>query len=103
MNSFAASLRSELEDTGVTVTNLMPGATDTNFFARAGLEDAKVHDAATDDPADVARTGWEAMMEGVDHVTHGLKNKAQVAMASIAPSSVMAAMGKNANAPGSSR
>ncbi len=103
VNSFAAALRSELEDTGVTVTNLMPGATDTAFFERADLEDAKVHDAATDDPADVARTGWEAMMEGVDHVTHGLKNKAQVALASIAPSSVIAAIGKNANAPGSSR
>lgn len=102
IDNFASAFRSELEDTGVTVTNLMPGATDTNFFRRAGLADAPIAEAATDDPADVARTGWNAMMDGVDHVTHGIKNKLQVAMASVAPSSLLARSNKSANAPGSS-
>ncbi len=81
----------------------MPGATDTNFFDRAGLGDAKIHEAAVDDPADVARTGWQAMLDGTDHVTHGLKNKLQVAAASILPSSLMASGNKGANEPGSAR
>jgi short-subunit dehydrogenase len=76
--SFAEALRVELADTGVTVTALQPGPTDTNFFERAGMEDTKIGREAKDDPADVARRGFEAMMAGKDSVlAGGFKSKFQ--------------------------
>lgn len=101
IDNFSSALRNELEDTGVSVTCLMPGATDTHFFARAGLEDSAVAEQATDDPADVARTGWDALMRGDDHVVHGVKNKLQVAFANLAPASVVASQNRKQNEPGS--
>jgi short-subunit dehydrogenase len=81
VHSFAEAIRYELHDTGVTVTSLMPGPTDTEFFARAGMEDTKVGQSCSkDDPADVARQGFEALMAGKDHVVAGsAMNKAQTA------------------------
>ena len=76
-------LNEELRDTGVTVTCLKPGATETNFFHRAELDDTKVGQAKKDDPADVAKTGWEAMQKGEPSVIYGLKNKMQVAAAGV--------------------
>jgi uncharacterized protein len=64
LNSFSWALHNELKDTGVSVTCLMPGATATEFFERAGVEDTKIGQAEKDDPADVAKTGFEAMMRG---------------------------------------
>jgi short-subunit dehydrogenase len=76
--SLAQSLREELKDTGVTITALMPGATETNFFRRADAEDTPLGASEKDDPADVARQGFEALMAGKDHVIAGsLKNKFQ--------------------------
>jgi short-subunit dehydrogenase len=66
--SLALALRNELQDTGVTVTTLMPGPTDTEFFERADMEDTKVGSGSKDDPADVARDGFEAMMAGEERV-----------------------------------
>lgn len=66
--SFAEALRYELQDTGVTVTALQPGATDTEFFDRAGMEHTRVAQAEKDDPAAVAKRGFEAMMAGKDKV-----------------------------------
>ena len=67
--SFAASLRHELRDTGVSVTALIPGPTDTDFFAREGAEDTKAaEEAEKNDPADVAKQGFEALMAGKDRV-----------------------------------
>lgn len=67
--SFAASLRHELTDTGVSVTALVPGPTDTDFFDRAGMGDTKAaENAEKNDPADVARQGFEALMAGKDRV-----------------------------------
>src|SRR3954467_1375250 len=85
VDSFAAALRNELKDTGVSVTCLMPGATDTEFFARADMLDTKggADDDAKSDPADVAKAGFEAMMNGEADVVAGLKNKLQVAMAKV--------------------
>jgi hypothetical protein len=68
------------------VTSLQPGPTDTEFFERAGMEDTKVAEASKDDPAEVARHGFEALMAGKDHVIAGSgKNKAQVAGTSCYP------------------
>ena len=78
IDSFSAALNEEIKDSGVTVTCLKPGATETEFFHRAELDDTKVGQAKKDDPADVAKTGWDAMNKGEASVVHGLMNKAQV-------------------------
>jgi short-subunit dehydrogenase len=90
IDSFAWALRNELKDTGVSVTTLLPGPTDTAFFERADMEDTKVGQGKKDDPADVAKTGYEAMLKGEGDVVHGLKNKLQAAMGAITPESVKA-------------
>ncbi|MDZ4367989.1 MAG: SDR family NAD(P)-dependent oxidoreductase [Afipia sp.] len=101
IDSFAAAIGNELQDTGVTITCLKPGATDTNFFARAGMLDTKVGQAKKDDPADVAVTGWEAMKAGEHAVVHGLKNKAQVLAAGVLSEAATAAMHRKQAEPGS--
>ncbi|XRQ16874.1 SDR family NAD(P)-dependent oxidoreductase [Actinomadura welshii] len=94
--SFAEALRQELSDTGVTVTTLLPGPTETEFFDRAGLQDTRLGQMDKDDAAQVAREGFEALMAGEDKVVAGsLKNKAQVAGSRIVPDTAKAkAMGK---------
>lgn len=103
VDSFAAALGNELKDTGVTVTCLKPGATETEFFARADMEDTKVGASKKASPADVARTGWDAMKKGEHSVVHGLMNKAQVLAAGVLPESVSAEQGRKMNEPGSDR
>jgi short-subunit dehydrogenase len=90
IDSFAWALRNELKDTGVSVTTLLPGATDTEFFERAGMEDTKVGQSKKDDPADVAKTVYDAMLKGEGDVVHGLKNKLQAAVGAITPESIKA-------------
>ncbi len=101
IDSFSWALRNELKDTGVTVTCLMPGPTDTDFFARAGLLDTKMGAGRKDDPADVARAGFDAMMAGEGDVVAGLKNKVQAALAAVTPSSVLAEQHRKMAEPGS--
>lgn len=101
VDSFSFALRNELKDTGVTVTCLMPGPTDTEFFARAGLLDTKVgDDPKKADPADVAKAGYEAMKRGEGDVVAGLKNKLQAAMAAVTPQSVLAEQHRKMAEPG---
>jgi len=83
IDSFSDALGNELKDTGVTVTCLKPGATETNFFERADMEDTRIGQSSKDDPAAVARTGYDAMMKGERSVVHGLHNKAQVLAAKV--------------------
>ena len=91
LQSFAEALRYELKDAGVTVTALMPGPTDTDFFARAGMEDTRLGQSKKDDPADVAREGFDALMAGKDHVVAGSpKNKIQATAAQVIPDKVAA-------------
>jgi short-subunit dehydrogenase len=79
VQSFAEAIRHELKDTGVTITALLPGPTDTDFFEASDMLDTPVGKAKKDDPADVAKDGFEALMAGKDSVVAGsLKNKAQV-------------------------
>jgi uncharacterized protein len=104
LDSFSYALRNELEGTGVTVTCLMPGATDTEFFARADLLDTKVGaDDHKADPADVAKVGWEAMMKGEAGVVAGLSNKLRVALANIMPNTLLAEAHRKMTAPGTAR
>lgn len=101
IDSFAAAIREELKDTGITVSCLMPGATETEFFKRADLMDTKIGQEKKDDPAEVAELGFDAMMKGTDHVIFGAKNKMQVAMAGVMPSSTMAEQHRKETEPGS--
>ena len=81
IDSFSFALRAELKDTGVTVTCLMPGATETEFFERADMMDTKVGQSKKDDPADVAKVGFDAMMNGDGDVVSGWQNKLRSAIA----------------------
>jgi uncharacterized protein len=104
LDSFAFALRNELKDSGVTVTCLMPGVTDTEFFERADLLDTKVGaDPHKADPADVAKTGFDAMEAGEAAVVAGLSNKLRVALASIMPNAMLAEQHRKMAAPGTAR
>ena len=86
VHSLAEALRVELKDTGITVTSLMPGPTDTEFFERGDMEDTPVGQGPKDDPATVARDGFEALMAGKDHVVAGARrNNVQAGLASALP------------------
>jgi short-subunit dehydrogenase len=102
VHSQAEAVRFELKDTGVTVTSLMPGPTDTEFFDRAGMEDTRVASGSKDDPADVARRGFEALMAGNNHVVAGsLMNKAQTVSSNLMPDPLKAKMHAAMTEPGS--
>ncbi len=101
IDSFSAALNEELRDTGVTVTCLKPGATETEFFHRAELDDTKVGQAEKDDPANVAKSGWDAMKKGRASVIYGLKNKVQVAAAGMMTDATTAKVHRAQTEPGS--
>jgi short-subunit dehydrogenase len=103
IDSFAMALRNELKGTEVTVSCLMPGPTDTEFFERAGMETTKV---ANDPrmmmaPDQVARMGFAAMLKGEADVVAGWKNKLQVAMSKVMPAQATAQMHRKLAEPGS--
>jgi short-subunit dehydrogenase len=99
--SFAEALRFELADTGVTVTALQPGATDTEFFERAHMESTKVADGRKDDPADVAKVGFEAMLAGKDKViAASLKSKLEGIAGELLPETVKAKFQAGQTRPG---
>ncbi len=85
VQSFTEAVRYEVKDKGVSVTALLPGATDTDFFRKAGMEESKIvqDESQLADPAKVARDGYDALMSGKDMVVSGFKNKLQVAMGSV--------------------
>jgi uncharacterized protein len=100
--SFAEGLRAELKDHGVTVTALLPGPTDTEFFEKADLTDTKLGQAKKDDPAEVAKDGFDALMAGKDKVIAGsFKNKLQAASGRVMPNEATAEAHKKMAAPGS--
>jgi len=101
IDSFSFALRNELKDSGVSVTCLMPGATDTHFFARADMLDTRIGTEEKASPADVAREGYEAMMKGQDHVVAGWKNKVTAAMTNLVPDSLLAEQHRKTAEPGS--
>jgi short-subunit dehydrogenase len=103
IDSFSDALGNELKDTGVSVTCLKPGATETEFFERADMMDTKVGQAKKDDPADVAKTGWEAMKEGKRSIVHGWMNQAQTAAAKLLGGGVSAEMHRAQAEPGTGK
>jgi len=100
--SFAEALRNEVKDTNVVVTALQPGATETNFFHRAGMDDTKVGADKKSDPADVAKAGFEALMKKKDHVVAAMtKEKIQVALGQVTPEKIKAEQHRKISEPGS--
>jgi short-subunit dehydrogenase len=103
VDSFAYALRNELKDSGVTVTCLMPGATDTGFFRRAGMMDTKVGTDEKDDPAGVAKDGFDAMMKGDAEIVSGWKNKIQTTVANVTPNEMLAEQHRKMAEPGTAK
>lgn len=103
VDNFAAAIRNELKEVkGITITTLLPGPVETEFFERAGMMDTKVGQSESkSDPADVARDGWTALMKGTDNIVSGLSNKLQVAGAGVLPQSVTAEQHRKMAEPGS--
>jgi short-subunit dehydrogenase len=102
LQSFAQALQNELKDTNVTVTSLMPGPTDTDFFHRADMEDTKVGQANKDDPAQVAKQGFDALMSGEEKIIAGsVTTKAQGAASKVLPDKLKAAAHRQMAEPGS--
>ncbi|HEX8334979.1 MAG TPA: oxidoreductase, partial [Segetibacter sp.] len=88
--SLTEALVSELKESAVTITALQPGATDTDFFNKADMQDSKILDSGLSDPAKVAKDGYKALMSGDDKVISGFKNKAMVGMSNVMPESMVA-------------
>ncbi len=101
LDSFSFAIRAELKDTGVTVTCLMPGATETEFFERADMMDTKVGQSKKDDPAEAAETGFKAMMDGDGDVVTGWQNKLRAAIANVMPAALLAEQHRSMAEPGS--
>jgi short-subunit dehydrogenase len=100
--SFSEAIREELKDTGVTVTALLPGPTDTNFFKRAGMQDTKLGQSKKGDPAQVAREGVDALLAGEHRVVAGsMRNKAQVAAGKVTSEPTRARVHRKMSEPGS--
>lgn len=91
INSWTEAIRNEVKDKGITITLLLPGATDTDFFNKADMTESKiVQETKLSDPSTVAKDGYEALMSGDDKIISGLKNKVQVAMGNVMPDSMVA-------------
>jgi len=85
VQSFTEAIRSEVKDQGVVVTALLPGATDTDFFNKANMNDSKIveDESKLADPAKVAKDGFDALMSDKDKVVSGIKNKLNVALSNM--------------------
>lgn len=102
IDSFADAIRNEIKEAkGVTVTTLMPGATETEFFDRADMLDTSVGSQEKDDALKVAQDGWDALMAGKAHIVSGWKNKLEAAAAHVTPASIVAERHRKMAEPGS--
>jgi len=96
--SFSAALSNELKDTGVTITALLPGATDTDFFHKAQQEDTVTYrENELASPAEVARDGYDALMKGESKIISGSKTKLHVFMSDLLGTSAAAANARKLN------
>ena len=101
IDSFADAIRNELKGAkGVTITTLMPGPTETEFFDRADMLDTKVGEQEKDDAGKVAQDGWDALMAGKAHIVSGWRNKLQAAAAHVTPAALLAEQHRKMAAPG---
>ncbi|WP_220009414.1 SDR family NAD(P)-dependent oxidoreductase [Bradyrhizobium sp. BR 10289] len=103
LDSFSFALREELRDSGVTVTCLMPGATETEFFRRADMMDTKVGTEKKDDAREVAKAGFDAMLRGESDIVTGMKNKIQTTLANVTPNEMLAKQHRKMAEPGTAK
>jgi len=103
LDSFSFAIRAELKGSGVTVTCLMPGATETEFFERADMLDTKVGTEKKMDPAEVAKHGYDAMMNGDGDVVTGWQNKLRSAISLVMPSAMLAEQHRKMAEPGTAK
>lgn len=104
VQTFAQGIRNELKDTPIVITSLMPGATETEFFHRAGMTDTRIGTSKKDNPAIVAKQGYEALMSGKDHVVAGsFKNKLMASAAKILPHRLSAQAHRWMSKPGTGK
>lgn len=103
VDNFTDALRNEIKDSdGVTLTTLMPGPVETEFFERGDMMDTKVgQNPNKSDPADVAKDGYDAVMSGKASIVSGWKNKIQQAVANVTPAAVLAEQHRKMAEPGS--
>lgn len=101
VQSFTEAIRNEVKDKGVVVTALLPGATDTDFFNKAGMTESKAVEDKSKlaDPAKVAKDGYDALMNDEDKVVSGFKNKVTVAMSNLSSDQRAAEMMKKQQEP----
>jgi len=99
LDSFSFALRAELQDAKITVTCLMPGATETEFFERADMLDTKVGSGKKQPASEVAKAGFNAMMKGEGEVVTGWNNKLKAAISRLLPSSMAAEQHRKEAAP----
>ncbi len=96
-------MREDLRDSGITVTCLMPGATETEFFRRADMMDTKVGTELKDGAYDVAKAGFDAMLRGDADIVTGLKNKIQTTVANVTPNEILAKQHRKMAEPGTAK
>jgi short-subunit dehydrogenase len=103
IDSFTEALRNELKDAdGVTISTLMPGPVDTEFFARGDLLDTQVgSDPNKRSAEDVAADGWKALNSGKPSIFSGWTTKIQGVLANVVPGSVLAEQHRKMAEPGS--
>jgi len=96
----SGALADELRDSGVTVTCLMPGVTDTEFFRRAGMIDTEAgRSTSKADPSEVAEDGLAALMEGRREIVSGWRNKVLSLVAHVTPASILSWKNRRLLAP----
>lgn len=102
VDNFTDAIRNEIKEAkGVTLTTLMPGPVETEFFERSDMMDTSVGvNPNKSDPADVARDGWDALMSGKASIVSGWKNKIQQAVANVTPAAVLAEQHRKMAEPG---
>ncbi|MFZ5896305.1 MAG: SDR family NAD(P)-dependent oxidoreductase [Myxococcota bacterium] len=100
LDSFSFALRAELKDSGVSVTCLMPGATETDFFERADMLDTRVGSGKKQPADEVAKSGFEAMMRGEGDVVTGWQNKLRAAISNVLPNAALAEQHRSMAEPG---
>ncbi|MBB5714499.1 SDR family NAD(P)-dependent oxidoreductase [Sphingomonas aerophila] len=105
VDSFVAAIQNEIKDAdGVTLTNLMPGPVETEFFKRGDMMDTEVGtNPKKSDPADVAKDGYDAVMAGHKHIVSGWKNKIQSTLANVTPNEVLAEQHRGMAQPGTAK
>jgi short-subunit dehydrogenase len=92
VNSFVESIQEENKDSNVTITNLLPGITKTDFFNKAHMTQAKnVADGQGMEAADVAKEGYKALMKGESRIIAGVMNNVQVGFSKVMPYPLVAA------------